>query len=393
MDAEKGAWQRIPVAADDSNFPVLWAPYLSYPGLCNRPLLSDKEYFAMSNSTRGGKSFSSKRFDNLDKAKKYIYSKTKTIFPLNSKSIMNKMGYGEGGGVKIMPKQGTLLTKDKKLKLDYKKNGNNFEFVVYDGKTKPVANYTKTSFKKKENGLVTMDYNQFMNYIYAEGYIDDKNYDLGGGVEFVPEKKGTLIRGNEIIKYFEKVNGNYRLIFYTLNESKGKVPTMCDAFGYCEELDSENLTPKQLVELIKKNNLMEYGGGFKDITCKCGWNKNQSEKHDEYVCHKCGTDNKMKDGGEVDDKNKKWVTCPRCGGSGELELYRHINAGVCFECHGTGIVPNDKIKEIKEKMLLARKKYEEKSRIIAENQKEKDQRVIKRRNLALNNSVSEIKND
>lgn len=167
---------------------------------------------------------------------------------------------GEGGGVKIMPKQGTLLTKDKKLKLDYKKNGNNFEFVVYDGKTKPVANYTKTSFKKKENGVVTMDYNQFMNYIYAEGYIDDKNYDLGGGVEFVPEKKGTLIRGNEIIKYFEKVNGNYRLLFYTLNESKGKVPTKCDAFGYCEELDSDNVTPKELVELIKKNNLMEYGG-------------------------------------------------------------------------------------------------------------------------------------
>ena len=82
----------------------------------------------------------------------------------------------------------------------------------------------------------------------------------GGGVEFIPEKKGTLIRGNEIIKYFEKVNGNYRLMFYTLNETKGKVPTICDAFGYCEELDIMNITPKELVELIKKNNLMEYGG-------------------------------------------------------------------------------------------------------------------------------------
>lgn len=80
----------------------------------------------------------------------------------------------------------------------------------------------------------------------------------GGGVEFIPEKKGTLIRGNEIIKYFEKVNGNYRLMFYTLNETKGKVPT--DAFGYCEELDIMNITPKELEELIKKNNLMEYGG-------------------------------------------------------------------------------------------------------------------------------------
>jgi hypothetical protein len=217
----------------------------------------------------------------------------------------------------------------------------------------------------------------------------------GGGVEFIPEKKGTLIRGNEIIKYFEKVNGNYRLIFYTLNETKGKIPTICDAFGYCEELDIMNITPKELVELIKKNNLMEYGGGVvtyknkynkkygydkneshdlkeiakdtgvslkglqqiynkgigayktnpqsvrpnvkskeqwamarvysavmggkaakvdnnelkmeygggvKDIRCKCGWgwNKNQSEKHDEYVCHKCGTDNKMQIGGVME---------------------------------------------------------------------------------------------
>jgi hypothetical protein len=131
----------------------------------------------------------------------------------------------DGGGVgKIMPQQGTLLTKDKKLKLDYKKNGNNFEFVVYDGKTNPVVNYTKTSFKKKENGIVTMDYNQFINYIYSEGYIDDKNYALGGGV--------------------------------------------------------------------------------KDISCKScnwSWNKSDSKKHDEYVCHKCGTDNEMKNGGTTND--------------------------------------------------------------------------------------------
>jgi hypothetical protein len=46
----------------------------------------------------------------------------------------------------------------------------------------------------------------------------------------------------------------------------------------------------------------EYGGGIKDIRCKCGWgwNKNESEKHDEYVCHKCGTDNKMQTGGMME---------------------------------------------------------------------------------------------
>lgn len=96
------------------------------------------------------------------------------------KGWKNKMA--EGGGIKIMPQQGTLLTKDKKLKLDYKRNGNDFEFVVYEGENNPVANYTKTSFKKKQNGVVTMDYNQFIDYIYSEGYIDDKNYALGGGI-------------------------------------------------------------------------------------------------------------------------------------------------------------------------------------------------------------------
>ena len=38
------------------------------------------------------------------------------------------------------------------------------------------------------------------------------------------------------------------------------------------------------------------GGGVKDITCKScnwSWNKSDSEKHDEYVCHKCGADNKI----------------------------------------------------------------------------------------------------
>ena len=61
--------------------------------------------------------------------------------------------------------------------------------------------------------------------------------------------------------------------------------------------------PKNFENVLYKElaNRYEYGGGVKDIICKCGWgwNKNQSEKHDEYVCHKCGRDNKMKDGGYI----------------------------------------------------------------------------------------------
>jgi hypothetical protein len=46
---------------------------------------------------------------------------------------------------------------------------------------------------------------------------------------------------------------------------------------------------------------MEYGGGIKDIRCKCGWgwNKNQSDKSDLYICHKCGNDNEMNYSGEL----------------------------------------------------------------------------------------------
>ena len=29
-------------------------------------------------------------------------------------------------------------------------------------------------------------------------------------------------------------------------------------------------------------------------------------------------------------------SCPRCGGSGIIDAYRHINGGHCFQCNGTG---------------------------------------------------------
>jgi len=106
-------------------------------------------------------------------------------------------------------------------------------------------------------------------WAYMKNLIEDKinkskakpkSMRDGGSVEFKPEKKGTLIKGSEIIKYAEKVNGNYRLVFYSIKESKGKVPTLCDAFDYCKKIDTSNVTPNELIDLIEKNNLMEQGG-------------------------------------------------------------------------------------------------------------------------------------
>ena len=125
-------------------------------------------------------------------------------------------------------------------------------------KTNPES--VRENVKSKEQWGMGRVYSAVMGGKAARVDSNELKMATGGGVEFIPEKKGTLIRGNEIIKYFEKVNGNYRLLFYTLNESKGKVPTICDTFGYCEKLDIHDVTPEQLVELIKKNNLMEIGG-------------------------------------------------------------------------------------------------------------------------------------
>ena len=41
------------------------------------------------------------------------------------------------------------------------------------------------------------------------------------------------------------------------------------------------------------------------VTCTCGWswNKSDSSKKDVYVCHNCGKDNTMKNGGWLSKYN------------------------------------------------------------------------------------------
>jgi len=35
------------------------------------------------------------------------------------------------------------------------------------------------------------------------------------------------------------------------------------------------------------------------------------------------------------------ATCPRCGGSGYLPQYKHVEHGICFKCGGEGVILND----------------------------------------------------
>lgn len=98
------------------------------------------------------------------------------------------------------------------------------------------------------------------------------------------------------------------------------------------------------------------------------------------------------DGGDIESDEKKWVDCPRCGGSGELPMYRHINAGVCFECGGKGVVPNKSAVEIVERMRLSKKKNAEKRKLENEKQKAYYDAINKRKEdfaINFNNNIIE----
>ena len=76
-----------------------------------------------------------------------------------------------------------------------------------------------------------------------------------------------------------------------VNASKYKISnniTITNIKGYNYVIFDDDYI--KVKEVFRYNN----GGEFKDVVCSsCGWawNKHDSEEHDVYVCHKCGTDN------------------------------------------------------------------------------------------------------
>jgi hypothetical protein len=72
------------------------------------------------------------------------------------------------------PSNGVLFSKDLMKRLDYNKINGNYEFCVFEGKVKKCGNYVKIKYKKTNNECIEMIFNQFVNYLYTEGYIDEK---------------------------------------------------------------------------------------------------------------------------------------------------------------------------------------------------------------------------
>lgn len=52
----------------------------------------------------------------------------------------------------------------------------------------------------------------------------------------------------------------------------------------------------------------------------------------------------------------KEFTCPRCGGQGHIEKYNHVEAGICFECSGSGKVTEEELQRIEKDIAKEVKK-------------------------------------
>lgn len=63
----------------------------------------------------------------------------------------------------------------------------------------------------------------------------------------------------------------------------------------------------------------------------------------------------------------RYIICPRCSGHGTIEKYKHVEAGICFECGGSGKVTEDEALRIEKDIAKELKRTKTK----AENSKQK----------------------
>lgn len=113
-----------------------------------------------------------------------------------------------GGGIEQFPPKGELKNRDNLL-LKYEKIGDDYEFYVFKPIEKDVSSYKQTTYVcENKDCPAKMSYKQFINYLYAETYLDDRKMSNGGRVRRYPNL--------EDIKYDEVVNDDSKKI--SINE-------------------------------------------------------------------------------------------------------------------------------------------------------------------------------
>lgn len=109
--------------------------------------------------------------------------------------------YAKGGGVGNFPPKGELKNKENLL-LKYEKIGSDYEFFVYKPEKKDVSSYEQIKYVCVNKDCPTrMSYNQFLNYLYAETYLDDRKYANGGGVGELEKEIDAIYFKSGFINY------------------------------------------------------------------------------------------------------------------------------------------------------------------------------------------------
>lgn len=75
-----------------------------------------------------------------------------------------------------LPQNGTIFNKSKTKKLNYnKKTSKDFEIDIYELKEKKEkGKVTERSFVRANNFNLKMNEKALLNYLYSEGYVDEK---------------------------------------------------------------------------------------------------------------------------------------------------------------------------------------------------------------------------
>jgi hypothetical protein len=74
------------------------------------------------------------------------------------------------------PIKGVLFSKDLKKRIDYVKVNDVYEFNVLCGEVKVFDDIRKVKYQKINDECIKMNISQFENYLYTEGYIDERLY-------------------------------------------------------------------------------------------------------------------------------------------------------------------------------------------------------------------------
>ena len=190
-----------------------------------------------------------------------------------------------GGGVGEFPPKGELTNKDNFL-LKYEKKGSDYEFFVYKPITKEVSGYNQIKHVcLNKDCPQKMTYEQFINYLYVELYLDDNKYADGGSadggqtsglitdeqvkdlsfkikIKNVPLQKGVLLHEIVTLEEFD-LPDEENINFYPFHLIYGDSSlAIFDAFGVDEVAGLKRKDCEEFINNLKAQGKTEKDGSF-----------------------------------------------------------------------------------------------------------------------------------